>query len=358
MKSYLEIILDCFSKMDIQGLRLFLKKEYTYQEANQNIFLDKIDAIFNDLKESGDTELIIYKGYCMEISCNPDLIRTGYRFVGNNSGDYLSLRFVTDTENGLDVTDILDIFSCGCLSVQEPMLRIGVRKIVDISFFERAGFKWPIEVLMHNDLAKIGVSKLTKNSELGIQFSDIESWLLEFQNSMDFFKENIRKFYEESWIDFMDLYNELNELVYSIRKMEQMELLDISDLTLEKDEKIAIQWILRMEEILLDEGNDLNENLTKNKDGFFLLFRDEFMIYGELINKFGDAILQKFNPIRNRLIEKYFAFTQQDIDQMSEEYPFLDESCIFFPLSKHLKVREEASKKGEQIPLYLQSINK
>jgi hypothetical protein len=78
--------------MDIAKLRLQLKDDYTYDETTKEIFLNKIESVFEAQKNLGDTELIIYKGACAGKKCD-NCGKKGYRFIGNHSRSYIDLLF-------------------------------------------------------------------------------------------------------------------------------------------------------------------------------------------------------------------------------------------------------------------------
>lgn len=339
--------------MDIEGLRLYLKKEYTYQEASQEVFLDKVEDIFDEFKANGDQHLLVYQGVCTELSCNPDLIRKGYQFVGNNSGDYLSLRFITETEDGKMVTDILDIFSCSCMKTYDSIFQKGERKLLNVSPFEKAGFKGSPEFFFHNNLINQGFSDLDNYSDREIDISEIESWLLKYQPTVDFFTENYNSVYDQNLLFFKHLFFHISRVVNSIHTLDKKKLLESSDLDLAKNEKKVIKWVLNIEEVTQNQKVNLIEKLIKNKDGFLLDLDDDILVFGELINRLGKVLFEIFIPMRNTLIDKYFSYTEADIDQMNEENPYMDQSYLDSNLSHHLKIRNEALKMGEYIPLYL-----
>ena len=91
--------------MDIGKLRLYLKDEYTYNNLTKEIFLNEIEGVFEAYKNSGDTELHIFNGACASKTCDNCGLK-GYRFVGNNSKNYMDLLFVMEGD------DIIDIFDC------------------------------------------------------------------------------------------------------------------------------------------------------------------------------------------------------------------------------------------------------
>lgn len=61
-KNYIQSILNFFTSMNIDNLRLFLSERYSYANTKQEIFLNEIERIFETYRNSGDTELLIFEG--------------------------------------------------------------------------------------------------------------------------------------------------------------------------------------------------------------------------------------------------------------------------------------------------------
>lgn len=84
-------------KMDIEMINAFLNDYRTYHSYKKNIFVSKLENIFTTFKKSGDTRLNAVKGSCN----NCQVFKSGYTFIGNNSGSYLSLIFYS-TDGKID----------------------------------------------------------------------------------------------------------------------------------------------------------------------------------------------------------------------------------------------------------------
>lgn len=339
MKSYLDVILNCFSEMDMEGLRLYLKKDYTYQEATPDVFLDKIESLFNEFKASGDTELLVYPGTCVEISCNPELIRTGYRFVGNVTGDYMSLRFITDTEDGLTVTDILDMFNCTCMRTVEPVIRRGERKDIDISDFETAGYNGPTEFAYQSELAKKGARELVAYPRKALEFSTLYPWLETYRLTAEFISKNIFKNYTRDWQKFLKIYYTVDNIFNVIDSLDFKDITTGGDLNWEENEEEAIQWVLEIEKVLMRDRSTFHKNFLSEEGEYYLDLKDRFIIYGKKVHRVGEMMVNRFLPIQSALIEKYFAFTRDDFDELAIKHPGVDESVFCSYLTQHLNAR-------------------
>ena len=88
--------------MDIEMIELILEDDISYQNYPKAIFISKLQAAFDALKEVGDTELFAVHGSCN--GCNK--CDTGVSFIGNVSGNYIDLIIQTKNDK------IIDLFEC------------------------------------------------------------------------------------------------------------------------------------------------------------------------------------------------------------------------------------------------------
>ncbi len=96
-----ETILKYFSQMDIDMLEVVIDDSTIYYGVKQDVFLRKVNGVFEEFKKFGDSELEIHNGECGLKSCN--FGNKGYCFMGNHSRRYINLIFL---ESGNEVTDI------------------------------------------------------------------------------------------------------------------------------------------------------------------------------------------------------------------------------------------------------------
>lgn len=129
--TYIQSILNSFTSMDIASLRCFLKDEYTYECTTKEIFLNEIDNIFEAYKNSGDTELIIYKGACAGSKTCDNCGIKGYRFVGNHSKNYMDLLFEIEGD------DIKDIFDCMNFKTDVDIAELGMKADIDVNVYDQ-----------------------------------------------------------------------------------------------------------------------------------------------------------------------------------------------------------------------------
>lgn len=129
--TYIQSILNFFNSMDIGNLRYMLKDEYTYEGTTKEIFLNEIDNIFKAHKNSGDTELIIYKGACAGSKTCDNCGMKGYRFVGNHSKNFMDLLFEIEGD------DIKDICDCMNFKTDVDIADLGMKADIDVNLYEQ-----------------------------------------------------------------------------------------------------------------------------------------------------------------------------------------------------------------------------
>ena len=133
--TYLKTILIYFQTMDIEMLRLHLKDEYSYQNTTKEIFLDKLQGVFEDYKNSGETILLMRKGECIsESSVCKNCGKSGYRFIGNNKGVYIDFIFEIEGD------DIKDIYDCSTFETHKKTEHSGFQAYIYINQDDKITF--------------------------------------------------------------------------------------------------------------------------------------------------------------------------------------------------------------------------
>ena len=100
-----EDVLQQIADMNIDRLDIILSDDRTYNEANKEVFLQKLEEVFKQFKEAGNSKLIACSGVCGNEDCTNQGCK-GYSFVGDVSNDCLGL--IIEEENGV----VTDIFHC------------------------------------------------------------------------------------------------------------------------------------------------------------------------------------------------------------------------------------------------------
>lgn len=349
MKTYLQLILDCFAVMDIDGLRLYLKDEFEYQNTSKEVFLDKIEVLFEKLKKSGDSSLKVSAGTCKNSECNPDSIRSGYRFIGNHSKNFFDLRVITSGD-GLDqAIDIIDIFDCDSFDTFENTGELGEKFSVLIYFDEEVRFYKSPEFLIYRRKALESFEELFTTPIKTVKLETVENWLSLNRLTADYILENDSDLEILSWMRFSYEYGWLDSLLQTIQNLNQADI----QLVIENDaEERLIEKILHIE-MILETGYNFCRVLQKEGRSYSLNYCKMLLIVGNEINKIGGFLVEIFQPLQKSLVEKYFALTEDEIDKILELEDLEETDLNLDLLSTHLNIREKAKMNGEWIPYYL-----
>jgi hypothetical protein len=94
--------LNCFSKLDLQGIDRILKDEYTYEKMSKSDFILLLKDLFEGFKRENVQELEVHPGVCEK--CNKGC--NAYTLQEKKNGFYLDL-FI-EVENN----EIIDLYEC------------------------------------------------------------------------------------------------------------------------------------------------------------------------------------------------------------------------------------------------------
>jgi hypothetical protein len=94
--------LNCFSKLNVQGIDQILKDEHTYEKMSKTDFILLLKDLFEGFKRENVQELEVHPGVCEK--CNKGC--NAYTFLYSKNGFYLDL-FI-EVENN----EIIDLYEC------------------------------------------------------------------------------------------------------------------------------------------------------------------------------------------------------------------------------------------------------
>jgi len=355
VKTYLQLILDCFAAMDIEGLRLYLKEEHDYQNASKEVFLDKIEGIFEELQKSGDSSLKVYPGACRHSACNPDLSRTGYRFIGDISRNFFDLRFITEPKENDQIVDITEIFNCNYFLTNEDTGELGEHYEVFIFKDEEIDFPKTPEYSIYADRAIQAQMELSSGPNQSIDWEDALNWLFRHKVTYEYICENDDLVEVLSWTKFKFNYQDLGEVIEVFQMLAQFEILEFLSLNMGENEEKLMSGILKIEEILDHSLLFFHRKIEFDESGYHWNFGSEFNLRGGLIAEVGKWMDEWFYPTQKMLVEKYFALTEAELDRIIEFDEVPEFERRYDILTTHMDIRKKALENGERIPFYLGS---
>ncbi|SFO18550.1 hypothetical protein SAMN04488519_104207 [Algoriphagus ornithinivorans] len=351
MDFYLNQVLTAFSKMDIDSLGELMDESRTYSDVPLESFLRSLNTSFKQFRDAGDEELELLPGYCHEMSCNPDQIRTGYRLLGKQSKSYLDLRFVLELTNDRKDHEIADIYSCSCFSCHHEEFGLGARVNLRIHADEHLRFLGKSDLQIYAHKANVEL-KLLKKEPNPLTYDWVEAWLILTQATFDYLAEATEElpyFEDYSWEEFLQTRAQLNKYWNVVRELYEEGLLTW-DFSKKINEEELIEKVIQAETIMDEYFCEFLFQNTNLDEDFFINWRGHSFREGyfDLFPIFWKG----FIPIRAQLVQKYYALSEYETeDFLEDEYCFNQEETLE-SLYFHMNIRKEAKERGEEIPFY------
>jgi hypothetical protein len=340
--SYVQNILYYFSQLDWDRLYFYLKDEYSYQDTTKEIFLSKIKKNFDKHIESGDTELILIKGKCQSKICD-NCGKSGYRFIGNNSRNYIDFIFETSGD------DINDIYDCNDFKTETDSGVIKRNYHVSVEKDEEITFNKTPEYWVKVNSANMAYDEIITSLPKDIDYDDLSYWLEKYT----FTNKTIGKYSvfktKMKWSHFSELYNDLYKFksyVDLFGSRFNIENTSLDQITTEED---LIQWVIRTE--TLYEKVPFGINIEEESENYYTLNKIINLV-GDRLNNVSKFILDHCRH-REQLIEKYYSFTRQEEMEIYTRENGADNHDEIWKLSFHLENRKKSKELGVEIPLFL-----
>jgi hypothetical protein len=360
MASNLNLVLNCFKNLDADGLEMLLHDEYTYYDVPKKAFLERLKEFFDDFKtdEVPTEKLKIFPGACCNKSCDSHLGRTAFRFLGE-MGVFFDLRFIlANDESGNEF--VKDIYTCHDLVTNERAKGI-----------DHPTFLWVYEddkvttTLRQNHALLVNQAKDALYSYnlyfdgAIVSLVEIKSWLDLHETTyleIGGFKDDFLIHWK--WDPFLRVYHDMHKL-YSFLQEFSLDFEIAKEIeTNPIPENKLLNYITSLEERL--EGTYLKLygsifNITRQKDHFevcielstTLLLEDKEL--GRL-----SYFLNWFDQERDKLIAKYFTFTNSELEEFEENTKSAYELYqVRKSLAYHLSIRERFRTQGIFIPYNL-----
>ncbi|MEI6680444.1 MAG: hypothetical protein WCL21_17675 [Mariniphaga sp.] len=348
-KSFIQTILANFAAMDTENLRLFLKDEYTYQDTTKELFLNEIASIFEVLINSGDTELIIYRGKCGGITCE-NCGKQGYRFVGNKSKNYLDLIFEM---NGDDITDI---YYCDKFNTDDETDELGTKADFYINPDDQVSFDSTPEYWSKVYAATTAWSEIITNPPRQICFDELCYWVDKnavadsLIGSYEVFDATMK------WTPFSEMYADLKEVrSYISNHIEKFKLANLKGNQI-RTEQDLLDWIVNYEEIH-EEASIIIKHCFVKGNGNFSLYPKNPILFNDSIFEETFSFFKFFQDHFNNIFIKYSTNTDEENSNLYNMAKNMKEANTFYSLKYHLAIRKASAEKGFVLPYYPDNIS-
>jgi hypothetical protein len=328
--------------MDIVNLRLHLKDEYTYEDTTKEIFLKQIEAIFEAHKNSGDTELLIYKGSCAGKRCE-NCGKKGFRFVGNHSKNYMDLLLEIEGD------DIKDIYYCSYFKPDVEIDGIGTKAFIYFNEDDRISFKRTPDYWFKVYSASAAYNEIITKPPIRINFEELSNWVDkhsvtdELIGRFNVFKPKMR------WTHFSTLYDDFQKIRTYISYYNEFVQANyfISQI---KTEQELIDWLLANEALYEAATFDLKYSLVKEGEFYLLERPNQIIFYGEEFDQTFSFIYFYMENYDN-LLQKYNTYTAKEESGLYNNHKSGDDDI--FSLRFHLEKRKAMEAEGISLAFYI-----
>lgn len=313
-----ELIMKYISEMDTEMLSMVLIDDITYQEATKEVFLEKLEEIFIEFKEKGETILIPFRGKCGSEDCT-NRGCTGYSFVGETSKISLDLIF----DESEDIVN--DIYNCNFMLSEYSQRDICHSKCLYVAPDEEAKFNPSPDYLYKVQLCQKAIDEISSSDITYLAKDDYIYWLEKYKGLKDSLKD-IHIVFNKTGV-FSDIYFSFSEMVEfleyeadAFKGLQEFKLIDGSN------ESQIIQFLLKYEDIIRNLDSIIYFYMPSEEEPYqgFVEFKKRQKIYISVSDyQIVLRFINKFNPIYWEAVEKYI--TENSIERPVTESPRLSD---------------------------------
>jgi hypothetical protein len=284
------------SNLDIEMIELILDDHKTYQDASKAIFIKKLEEIFEEFQESGDTKLNLLNGECNNCykSCK------GYSFIGNTSANYLNLLVEGSS------TEILDISYCSDFGIYEKNINLNYGMYIHIYDDEKPDFVPNPYYIETKTQIEEALEELDYILKISIDFNTIKEWLENYHSIAS--KHIFNVYLSHQFRLFSLLYykiEDVSKLYHLNDRIKNAMQIYRKTIANRVDEKRLIQWLLGFEDLYL-------ENLYKHLDVFGDEYEDDYVYFDKQKNyRIAKSNFQEQIEFYNIFCNKYDKMTNK-----------------------------------------------
>ncbi len=293
-------IIAAIEHMDIGMLDLLLNEESTYQDARKEVFLNKLNKVFFNLKKDKDTSLVARIGVCKSTEC-PNTGCSGYAFVGNNSANYLSLVFKEEED------DYSDIFNCNVFNADSYDLEKEGEwrhRPLLLDQDEMANFVPGVDYLITSQKCKNAYEEIMEFSKTLLTKEIYTVWIAKYHYLYDSLDNlfDIPAAYKQFVYLYSSLYRFAKLIPLEAQAQEALTKIQNIDTSLESN---LIPWVLEYEELrneLMELEYEFKE-LKETGEKYFVcrglhIDSSEYQLF--------HTFIKDYNILHDRLWKKYY----------------------------------------------------
>lgn len=325
-----EALLKSFFEMDIDMLEFLIEDSKIYHDADKETILRKLDELFAEFKNAGDTALIPYAGKCMSDDCTNKGCK-GFSFTGNKTKKYVD--FIIEE---IDTT-LEDFCHCSTFETDTKVER-GEYVFFDVYEDERADFKPSFQYLQNVQVCEKAVNELLKEEVNYINKEDYSYWLEKYAELYG--KIGLPFTFYGKYKSFNDIYFRLKDVSkYSKHEEETEKAVRDYDLFVTEKEETLINWLMTYKDLEEKLGLmlvDYFEDDEEVKTGFVKLMKNNSLRIAVEDYKHALAFKTIFDAHYWPLLTKYSTITDEEHCKLDPES---EDSKGYTSLEYHLKKR-------------------
>lgn len=348
IKTYKFYVVNAISEMNITMLEVVLKDEYSYQDTTKELFLEKLNEIFEKHKNNGDTILFHYQGACAaEKKLCSNCGKRGFRFVGNHSNNYLDLIFEMEED------DVKDLCYCTIFETDEKLEDLKNSTSIDINEDDKVTFHKSPEYWIKVNAANDAYSEIITSPTKLLDFEEVCYWV----DKHSFTNSKIGDYCilepEMKWSKFSCIYDDLNQIKIFIANNLQEIIEANKALKLVVSEQDLIDWVIKQEPIIKAVAYDLKYNFEKCNQYFISKRPNYIHLHGNVFNQVF-SYLKAFKTHNTALLDKFRVYTFRECIKIDNEREWKENNVDLFSLSFQLKARRELESQGIVVPYFIE----
>jgi len=321
-------------ELNIGLLEVLLDDTPICEKLRNDLFIERMEVVFNTFKASKDTFLMQYKGNCFNTRCKNKC--KGYVFVGNHSKKQFHV-LCEETEE-----DLLSFYPIGNRLISKDISTENVENIpfpttycideVDYDGRYNSSIRQMDEA----------IRELTKDNDGFISKHDYIPWVEKHES---FEKEN-DSLKNEFNHPFFDYYSKLSTLCEYLQKEEEVaRSMQAYNILNKINEKSLLQWLVQYQEFGLGISYFMYDKIENDKLKGFLPLRKEdntYYYYGDL--QFLENFCDIFVELYYTKLDKFSTYHESDLNSFTDE-----EKANYTSLRFHLAERGITFKQDDSV---------
>lgn len=342
-----DLIVDAIASMNIAALKILLDDDKTYVDTTKEIFLNKLELLFEDFKLSGDTALKIENGTCGSSQCS-NCGEKVYRFVGNQSKNYFDFIFEMNGKT------IVEISYCFLFKTNIKSDNLGEPVYIEIDRDDRIDFNKSPEYLELYNATQVAYCEIISNPPILLNIESMDLFIQKYSNLYHCIICNgDYNDFQMKWDNFLNIFTSILNIKKYLTSSDYTEILLANNfLEQTSHEQDLIDWVLKYENNFHLTPYEIKWCFERQNEFLICKLSSEIHFYGEQFNHVYDFVTS-YRKHEKDLLEKYNTYTEEEYNEAQNIEAHLNKGSDLFSLQFHINKRKELTALGISLPFYL-----